>query len=290
MNKSEKVIRNFLSIKNKTEVSQIGQIDYIYLINLDKRPEKFERCRQQLSSFDIQPHRISAIDGWTLLQEAFNDIAMEILPGMNFDRPIHFRPVAGGVRGNDLDTFSVGRSCVHYTMAAGALGCSLSHLSILYDAYLAGYETIWILEDDITVQEDPEIFSALLLRLDQFAGRDGWDLLYTDNDDHFVSSTILSHLGGGCWGRPGVPVTSKLLEYQLIGSEFYKIGGRTQTHSMIIRRSGIDKILRYLLNEGIFRPYDIELAFVPELRMFNLARDIVHGRDRTISDTFYKNP
>jgi GR25 family glycosyltransferase involved in LPS biosynthesis len=288
MKNKESLVRHLKLVENKTNVKQIGNIDYIYLINLDKRPEKLENCRQQLALYDIHPHRFPAIYGWDLSQDAFDDIAMEILPGMTFDRPVHFRPVAGGVRGYLMNPAVIGRHCVHHTMAAGALGCALSHLSILVDALRSGYQTIWILEDDITVKENPVVLADLIDQLHHSAK--DWDVLYTDNDDHFVSETVRTHMGGGNWGRPGIPMTSDLVKYCAVGSEFYQIGGRTQTHSMIIRRSGVEKILGYLLTEGIFRPYDLELAFIPGLKIYNLARDVVHGRDRTLSDTFYKNP
>ena len=97
-------------------------------------------------------------------------------------------------------------------------------------------------------------------------------------------------MGGGNLGRPGIPLTNALVEYRMVGSDFMKIGGRTQAHSVIYRRSGIKKILDFIINNGIFRPYDIDLPFVPNLKMYNLIKDVVHGRDRTDSDGYYKKP
>ena len=50
------------------------------------------------------------------------------------------------------------------------------------------------------------------------------------------------------------------------------------------------KILDFIIPNGIFRPYDTELPFIPNLTFYNSLNDIVHGRDRTFSDTFYKIP
>ena len=46
---------------------------------------------------------------------------------------------------------------VYFSLALsrGAIGIILSHLSVLQDAYDAGYETIWVMEDDVEVLQMP---------------------------------------------------------------------------------------------------------------------------------------
>jgi hypothetical protein len=287
MDRSEEIVRWLRKIDKKTKTNQIDNIDYIYLINLDKRPDRLSRCLNQFVSYAIQPQRMSAIYGWDLTQEAFNDIGMKILPGMFFDRPVHFGPVVRDAVGEYIIPEAVGKTCVHHTMAAGQLGCSLSHLSVAVDAYLSGYETIWVLEDDFTIKDPPEMLGEYIKKLNAAVGSE-WDLLYTDHDDHFVLPTVRDMMGGGNLCRPGMPMTQALVQYRPIGSFFMKIGGRTQTHSMILRKSGIIKIVEYILKNGLFRPIDIELATIPGLKLYNLLADVVHGRDRTDSDTYYK--
>ena len=46
-------------------------------------------------------------------------------------------------------------------------------------------------------------------------------------------------------------------------------------HSLIIRRSGMKKILDFYKTRHIFIPYDHELSVVPDIRMFNLRYDLV---------------
>ncbi|HRW58853.1 MAG TPA: hypothetical protein P5048_04485, partial [Chlamydiales bacterium] len=38
-----------------------------------------------------------------------------------------------------------------------ALGCCLSHLSVIYHAYHTGCKVIWILEDDVEINKDPQM-------------------------------------------------------------------------------------------------------------------------------------
>ena len=82
------------------------------------------------------------------------------------------------------------------------IGCALSHLSVIRNAYDAGYQTIWVLEDDIAVEQDPHRLSALIDKLDSLVGKEGWDILYTDTDrtDSFMyeeENDFESDLKGG---------------------------------------------------------------------------------------------
>jgi hypothetical protein len=285
MNQADKMIRHLKKIENKSEKIQVRNIDFIYLINLDVREEKLEKSTNQFAQYDIHPHRFSAILGWGLEQETFDDIAMPVLGSTSFDRPVHFGPAARLAPGERINRSSLGKYCVHHNMSAGALGCYLSHLSVLSDACHSCYQTIWVLEDDITVAADPNMLSVYIDKLDALVGPSEWDILYTDNEDHLVKSTLKEVMGGGAWGRPGISLTDSLLEYRPVGSDFIKIGGRHHAHSMIVRQSGIQKILNFVTRQGMFRPYDIEIAFIPDLKLYNLSRDIVHGRNRSISDT-----
>ena len=290
MDLNKPIITRLRKVDNKTNRQQIKHIDSIYILNLDKRSDRLSRCMNQFARYGVQPYRVSAIHGWDLTQEEFNDVGVKVQLSMSFDRPVFFGPRARFDPGEYITPSVVGKTCVHYTTPAGQIGCSMSHLSGLLDAYLAGYETIWQLEDDFTIKDPPELLGEYIEKLDTLVGPSEWDLFYTDNDDHFVAPTVREVMGGGNLGRPGIPLSNALVEYRAIGSDFKKIGGRTQAHSVIYRRNGIKKILDFITTNGIFRPYDIDLPFVPNLKMYNLVKDVVHGRDRTDSDGYYKKP
>ena len=67
-------------------------------------------------------------------------------------------------------------------MSRGEIGIALSHLSVLQDAYDSGYETIWVMEDDIKIVSDPNMLSELIGELDVLLGKGNWDILFTDQD------------------------------------------------------------------------------------------------------------
>ena len=47
---------------------------------------------------------------------------------------------------------------------------------------IQGYETIWVMEDDIEVLMDPEMISELIDELDAAVGKKRWDVFFTDQD------------------------------------------------------------------------------------------------------------
>src|SRR5207237_6014250 len=73
--------------RNKAEGSQIRGIDFIYVINLDKRPEKWANVLRQLQLYGVEPYRFSAVNGWEdLTLEIINDVGVQLQPWMRTDR------------------------------------------------------------------------------------------------------------------------------------------------------------------------------------------------------------
>lgn len=279
-------LRNLIKIKNKKKNQCIYNVDFIYLINLDIRTDRLNRCLQQLSIYNIQPHRVPGINGWNLTQDVFNDIAMKITSSMIYDQLVQYRFVAGGVQGEPFCPSDEGISCLHALAPAGGMGGCLTHLSIVYDGYLSNYDTIWVLEDDFTVNGNPHELSKYINELNRLVGENEWDVLFTDDDDYFTSDNLLANFGRSSWMKPGVPMNNSFVERTNVGDHFYKIGGRTQAHSYLVSRSGMKKIIDSVTSQGLFLPYDTELPCIPGIKLYNLKHDLVHGRDRKYSDTW----
>lgn len=273
------------------------RIDEIYLINLETRPEKWEFCIRQLQQYGIQPSKVPAINGWNLSPFALNDIgviyAYEMWPGR--ESLTHFDEITGELNRWRVEDSTFGRTVFSKWTSKGAIGCSLSHLSVLKDAFEKGYETVWVMEDDISVVENPHILSSLIEELDLLVGKDGWDMLFTD---HLVlegidpTKDLLEQLPF-MW-RPDFPFfdLSPMLKIETIGENFQKIGSRMRFHSIIYRRAGMEKILNFYKTHGIFMPFDHEVFFVPDIQPFVIRRPVVCVLETT-SDTktnhFYSN-
>jgi GR25 family glycosyltransferase involved in LPS biosynthesis len=178
----------------------------------------------------------------------------------------------------------VGRTYFAYQLSLGAIGIVLSHLSVLQDAYNSGYETIWVMEDDIEIMRDPHLISDYIDSLDIAVGRGNWDILFTDQDtkDHFGNRVPCQ---GYAWRPNYVPRdTKKFAKVKNIGNQFREIGARFGAYSMILRRSGMKKILDFIKQYHVFLPYDLDMTLPPNIRLFTVDDDIVSTQPNASTD------
>jgi len=264
--------------------SSMQGIDCIYMINLDERPEKFERSAALLVPYGIEPLRVSAVNGWKLPLEALGDLGVKCQPWMATSRMATcYLPEEGG-RPRHEPMQEVGRTYFCHCMSRGSVGIVLSHLSVLQHAYDKGFETIWVLEDDIEILRDPRQLSDLIEELDGLVGERGWDVLFTDRDTknsygQYVPNTACA------WVPNFVPYDPGRFERrQEVSSTLRRVGARFGAYSMIVRRSGMKKLLDFIKQHQIFIPYDIGYALPPQIRLFTVTEDVVSTQPGAPSD------
>src|ERR1700733_561196 len=228
--------------EGKSDIHQVRNIDFIYMINLDERPEKFADASWQLHQYGIYPYRFSAVNGWKLSVEAINDVGLKYRPGMMPLKATFFPLEDQGMpRYEFMREF--GKTYFCDKMARGSIGCALSHISILKDAWDSSYERIWVLEDDIEVLGDPRTIPDLIDKLDALVGKENWDVLFTDLNYRRPNGEYL--IASGAAERPDMDCSlkerysEKYTINQEISPDFRRISARFATHSMIIQRSGI---------------------------------------------------
>ena len=260
--------------ENKSDDHGMRNIDFIYVINLDKRPQKFARTRKVLAPYGISPYRFSAVNGWELSFEALEQLGVKYAPGLPEG------PIASVYRhedGVEYISFEImkeaGVSYYCHSLSRGAIGCILSHLSVLQDAYDSGYQTIWVMEDDIKIVRNPYEISSLIDTLDQLAP--DWDVLFTDYESKSADGTPF--FCGSIRPRPYVQLQSHSYYYHRVNlnADLLKLGLRFGAYSMVVRRAGMKKILDYFKANQIYFPYDIDYRFVPGIQMYSSSRDIV---------------
>jgi GR25 family glycosyltransferase involved in LPS biosynthesis len=270
-------------ILHKSPSHTMPGIDFIYMINLEQRQEKWKTSLDQLAPYGIFPYRFSAVNGWELSLETINDVGVVFTPGMKGDfmgtsyhRDGNFEPSHEIIR-------NYGQTYFAHCMARGTIGCALSHLSILQDAWDSGYETIWIMEDDIEVKKDPRILSGLIHKLDILVGNNHWDILFTDRDMHNGEGNYNPCYGSG--RRPDYFSSSNDFYIKKIVSEdFWQVGARFGTHSMIVRRSGIQKLLQFFKTHQIFLPYDLDFVLPEGIKLYAVLEDVVTNFAKAPSD------
>lgn len=273
--------------ENKGPVHSISGVDYIYMINLDERPEKFCLASAELKRYGIIPYRFSAINGRKLSVDQINQCGVKFQPGMTPLAATTFREEANGMPSNEW-MVDYGRAYFRKGIRLGAIGCALSHLSVLKDALDSGYEVIWVLEDDIEVVEEPAIITDLMQELDRLVGSHNWDVLFTDVDYREAEGVYRKAYGAP--KRPDLNCSSEYLyarrftqDYR-ISDSLRRISARFGTHSMIIKRSGMKKLYRYAVRHGIFQGYDLENYLPSGIKRYAPTFDIVTNMLDSISD------
>ncbi|MGL5264535.1 MAG: glycosyltransferase family 25 protein [Candidatus Rhabdochlamydia sp.] len=274
----------FKKVLDKPEVQQqLRNIDFIYMINLDERPEKYQHSLEQLAPYGISPYRFSAVNGWTLALETINSIGVPYESWMR--RGLWGTTYSITNDGNPFhEIMKEGRDYFCHCVSRGVIGIALSHLSILQDAYDSGYETIWIMEDDIEVIRDPHSLSDRIDELDKLVGKGGWDVLFTDRDMKKQDGRYNPCLGYAL--RPNFSPTN-FYSYKKrfnISRNLRCIGARYGTHSMIVRRSGMEKMLNFIKKNHLFFPIDMEYVLPDQIRLFTVIKDVVSNMPGSISD------
>lgn len=262
-------------------------IDQIYLINLDHRNDRLASVQAMLAPYGIYPSRFSAVYGKNIPMKTLCDIALICTPDMAKKWWMTTPADDGTLSYTLLNDKTAPQHVFCEWMTIGAVGCAMSHFSILKEAYEHNYETIWVLEDDILVDKDPRLLPELIVKLDQITGGN-WDLLYTDRDD-LSPDTDLSKKW---WWRPDLAPEGDLRhsEREIISDDFIRIGSRIRTHSMIIRRSGIKKLLDHLQKNRLFLPIDHEIAFASGISLYMLSYPVVTYNPGADTDIQKPNP
>lgn len=275
---------HFKPCPNKSDVHQMRNIDFIYTINLDQRPEKFTGCLEELQPYGIIPYRFSAVDARELSLSTINDVGVCFDYGMNSGKMgTYYSPWGNGSPAYE-NICVLGRTYFGQGIARSVIAIILSHLSILQDAYDSGYETIWLMEDDIQVIQDPRVISELIDKLDALVGTNGWDILCTDKDTKNKRGKYVQCLGYA-WRPNFTPDNMEhLAERRDVSDDFIKLGARYGAYSMIIRRSGMKKILDFFKTYKIFVPYDFEFFLHPDINMYTVNDDVVSTIPTAISD------
>lgn len=278
---------HFKKCPHKEGNHRLKEIEFIYMINLDQRPEKFQKSIDQLAPYQIYPYRFSAVNGWELTWETINDVGYVFQPG-------NVEGILGTTYYPNMDLkptheiiHTYGQTYYSHCMARGPIGICLSHLSILQDAYDSNYQLIWVMEDDVEVLQDPRLLPYLVRELDHKVGHRNWDVLFTDRDmrdkegrgkylvctDADPRRPDFDTFGHNDYGMK-IPV----------GKKFMRIGARYGAHSMILTRSGIEKILNFFKQHKIYLPYDLEFIFPPGIRMYCTVEDVVSNLVQALSD------
>ncbi|MCI5051745.1 MAG: glycosyltransferase family 25 protein [Simkaniaceae bacterium] len=270
---------HFKPAQNKHPINSLQGIDYIYVINLDTRPEKFALTCKELAPYNITPYRFSAVVGKELTPEQINDIGLVYKKGMRND--IFGTTYRNGHVSHEM-VEEEGTTYFCHTLSKGPMGIYLSHLSVINDGYHSGYQTIWIMEDDIEIVRHPSEISLCINELNEKYGPDGWDVLFTDTDFRRNDGGYLKVYNSEA--RPNIETRHLLPIRRKATKHTFQINMRLGAQSMIWSRRGMKRMLDFAQRYKIFLPYDMDYHLPPGIKMFTTKRDIVTNMLNPISD------
>ncbi|XP_046657992.1 glycosyltransferase 25 family member-like [Daphnia pulicaria] len=126
--------------------------DEIFLINLERRPERRQRMEWSLNQLGLQHKLINAVDGKSLNDSYVASLGIRMLP--NFADPYH-----------------------HRAMTMGEIGCFLSHYAIWQEIVDRQLSSSIIFEDDIRFESNfVKKLADLVNEVDRL--KVDWDLIY----------------------------------------------------------------------------------------------------------------
>lgn len=244
-------IRKYLKPIQITEQKPgIQDIDCIYVINLDARKEKWARVSALFDEKRLKVNRVSGVNGYVISEDEKRELS---------------GPYSVQLRGTQI-------------------GCLLSHLSIIHDAYKRGYSTIWVMEDDVEFVDDPQQIPKLLKTLSKLDPQ--WDIFYTDIDWRTSDGGYLPSFSYSPRPDELVDMDEYRKNETFISDDIKRIHRRWGTHSMFISRSGLKKIVKYYDTHYLWGAIDGDLHYIPGIREYASRHDIVtNSTKNVISDT-----
>lgn len=279
-----RIEKHFKPAPNKSGNHQMEGIDFIYMINLDQRPEKFALSQAELNPYGIFPYRFSAVNGWELSKETLNSCGVTYRAWMPTDLlGTAYLPENEGKTTHEI-MHVIGRNYYGHHLSRGAIGIVLSHLSILQDAYNSGYNTIWVMEDDVQVIRNPHELTSLIKQLDKAVGKKNWDILFTDPDTKRSNGEYIPCTGYARKPNFAPKNIARFATRKIINDHFVKTGARYGAYSMIVRSSGMKKILDFVKSYRIFLPYDLEFYLPNDINLYTMRYDIVSTLPTALSD------
>lgn len=233
------IIKYLKPIEITEPESGIELVDCIYVINLDERPEKWERMKALLSDQGLKANRMSGINGWKIPPKGQEELAGPY--------PIRLR--------------------------GGHFGCLLSHVSVLKDAYERGFEIIWVCEDDIEFIESAKQIPTLLKNLSEIDP--DWDVFYTDIDSKDKQGNYMRSVSSDFRPDRTYPPVEYYTERIQLTDDIMRIRQRFGMYSLLISRKGLKKILDYFTHLYLWTAVDIDIHYIPGIRQYSATRDIV---------------
>lgn len=165
--------------KISEEVSNL--YDKIYVISLDRTPERFANVKKQFDRLNLKCERFSAVDGNLI---TVTDVETnQIIPwGSIYTKGYRYGAILKISQQEQYKNVEFFYKHDQYTPNPGEFGCAMSHRAVWGDVVKHKYKRVIVLEDDITLEDNfLKNFSQVMKNLPD------------DFDVFFLGITFLPH-------------------------------------------------------------------------------------------------
>ncbi len=159
-----------LALSGRANKQAIETYDMLYVISLDRSPQRYDGVRKQLAKYNLKHIKFSAIDGYKIkLQNLANQLELSGLQIKSLPKELFKNKYQ--LKCSEAITVML-TSLKNLT--SGEIGCLCSHLEVWNDVIKNQYSTVIILEDDVILSNN---FDKKLRKLIVSAPQN-YDILY----------------------------------------------------------------------------------------------------------------
>lgn len=229
--------------------------DKIYVISLDRTPERYEYVKNQLDKFNLKHEKFSAVDGKLItvtdMERNQNVPWQQVKPPHGYYRGANLK-ISYHSFYKDAEFFYITDRCL---LNFGELGCAMSHRAIWADTVKHKYKKVIILEDDVTLDDDFRNKLSLIV-----------NNLPNDFDVFFLDIALRYFPDNFCFIEPNF----LLGKFSNTSSPYFariksNCKGITSSHAYVITYDSAKKLLKN--SEHIHVPIDISIMS-SELKLY----------------------
>jgi GR25 family glycosyltransferase involved in LPS biosynthesis len=271
----------FKKAKHKRDNHSILGIDMIYVINSKKNLKIFRQIKKDFSDYDVVPYRFDAVNPKAMSYKTLSTLGVKMINTRSDFAALRlkkgwFHP---SLKASIMDDGA--RTYFSPIMTFKKIARNLDYLSVIYDGYKNNKHCIWVMEDNVQVNQDPSVLTSRLTQLDK--ADPAWDILYTDVQAKLETGSHEDDLEAFNLNRPDISfgdIQQYINRDQPIG-DFSGIGLRSGAYSFILSRHGMKVILDYYHTYHFFVPFDKEILLIPGIHVYGLM-DAVVTNDRPL--------
>ena len=157
--------------------------DKIYVISLDRTPERYAYVKNQLDKFNLKHERFSAVDG-KLITVTDTEENRTVPWGAMYHRGYRYGAILKITQKQRYKDVEFLYKHDRYTPNLGEFGCAMSHRAVWADVVKNNYKSVIVFEDDITLEDDfsrklslvinnlPNDFDVFFLDIASFTSKD----------------------------------------------------------------------------------------------------------------------